>query len=222
MFLSCFSSSSRVCCPVCGCSPEDDYIEQAPLTHLEQHVIPHLYVHVRPVCNSVALLMNVCVYDLYIYRQPVLITQKLELLSESHNLVYVLTCIPAMKCGQWQALKVIGTYSDCANKAVIERHHVPRVGVFWGFLSLLLFLHLSNRPCCTGQERRQSALMILVMISLQLVIASHALFNKDMFEVLSRELRQSFLSLQAESKGREQIKSRRHLFKLSTCQKEES
>lgn len=68
----------------------------------------------------------------------------------------------------------------------------------------------------TGQETRQSALMILVMISLQLVIASHALFNKDMFEALSREFRQIFLSLQAESKGGKQIKSRRHLFKLST------
>lgn len=46
--------------------------------------------------------------------------QELELLSESHNLVYMLTCIPVMKHGQWQALKVIGTYSDCANKAVVE------------------------------------------------------------------------------------------------------
>lgn len=68
MFLSPFSSSSRFCYPVCGrvcgCSPEDEYIEQASLTHLEHLVILHLYVCVRPVCDSVALLMCVCMVSI--------------------------------------------------------------------------------------------------------------------------------------------------------------
>lgn len=82
--------------------------------------------------------------------------QELELLSESHNLVYMLTCIPAMKHGQWQSLKVIGTYLDCFNKAVIEGHVMcPGRGVFVFLLLLLLFLHLFNRPCV--QARRDGS-----------------------------------------------------------------
>ncbi|GAA6111113.1 uncharacterized [Tachysurus ichikawai] len=44
----------------------------------------------------------------------------------------------------------------------------------------------------TGQERQQSAPVILVMISLRRAIASHALFNKGTFEVLRSNPRLSF------------------------------
>lgn len=71
-----------------------------------------------------------------------------------------------------------------------------------------------------GQERQQSAPVILVMISLQRAIASHALFNKGTFEVHRWNLRQSFHMLpvhyEGNQTGEKRSRGNTSFFELST------
>lgn len=109
--------------------------------------------------------------------------------------------------GQWQALKEIRTYSSAVIMLSLRARSRAEVE---------MFSRTSSSPLLhTGQERQQSAPVILVMISLRQAIASPALFNKGTFEVLCSNPRLSFYVLPVHCKWNQnegkEIK-RRHLF----------
>lgn len=113
--------------------------------------------------------------------------------------------------GQWQALKVIRTYSGAVIRLSLRAmSHVLKWKCFLPHSRLL-----SPR---TGQERQQSAAVIPVMISLLRAIASHALFNKGPFEVRRSNPRLSFHKLPVHCKWNQneekEIKGK-HLFFFS-------
>lgn len=110
-----------------------------------------------------------------------------QLESGAHKLVYMQTYIWVMGAGTMAGFESDQNIPWCGNKAVIESD------VTCAEVEMFSLAHSLTRSLLnTGQERQQSAPMILVMISLRRAIASHALFNKGTFEVLRSNPRLSF------------------------------
>lgn len=147
----------------------------------------------------------------YIYTQPLaglFITPEPQLESGARKLVYMQKYISVMGSETMAGFESDQNILRCSNKAVIESDVTcAEVEMF----SLTLSSPLQH----TGQERQQSAAVILVMISLRRAIASHALFNKGAFEVLRSIPRLSFHMLPVHCKWNQnegkEIKGK-HLF----------